>query len=156
MWCDRVLGNVASYAPREWDFVDVEWSECGRSLDRTSRGGRRARVLLPPGQRFGHGDVLFDDGQRAVVVDVTESEVLAVRPPTPRLLALLTLELGNLHWPTEISDAGEVIFPEDGPALAVLEKLGLTPTRESRRFSPVPNPVGVTVGLASGFTVTRS
>ena len=155
MWCDRVLGNLTHYPPRGWDYVDVEWFECGRSLNRVSRGGEKVRILLPPGKRFEHGDVIFDDGQVAVVIEVTPREMLSVIAPGPRLLATLTLELGNLHCPTEITDAGEVIFPEDGPTLEILKKLQLTALKQIRRFNPLPSPVGVTVTMASDFAISK-
>lgn len=156
MWCERILGNFATYPPRRWDYVDVEWFECGRIVKRVSRGGVNVRVLLPPGQRFGHGDVISDDGEAAIAIEVKPSEMLVVTAIAPRLLAVLALELGNLHCPTEITDSAEVIFPEDGPTLAVLDKLGLSASRQLRRFNPLPNPVGMTVSIAADFAVVRA
>jgi urease accessory protein len=157
MWVDRVLGNVADQpacSPGSIDFVDVDWAECGRMLKARTRSGHPIRLLLPPGSTIRHGDVLVDDGACRVVVNVPPCDVIVARPATAREMALLCLELGNLHWPTQVTDS-QVIFIEDGPPLAVLEQLNVAWVRESRRFEPTPIGTGPGVQLSPGFKVVR-
>ena len=150
MWCDRVLGNLDD-APQAWpdraiDPVEVAWNACRRVLRATSRAGTPVRVLLPPGQRLRHADILADDGKTLTVLHVLPCELIVVRPPDARTMALLALELGNLHWPTEVT-ASEVLFPEDGPPLEALKKLGLSHERQIRRFTPA-----ATIVTTNAFT----
>ena len=129
----------------------------GRSVQRTtegvSRANQRVRVLLATDSRLLHGDVLFDDGQEMLVVNLVPEMMVVVGSRDARIKALLALELGNLHWPTQIEE-DEIIFPEDGPAMAILEKLGLEFTREERRFMPAATSVMTSVALAGDFRVT--
>ena len=62
------------------DVVDVAWNACGRVLKSYTRGGQPVRVLLPPGQRLHHGDVLFEDQTTAIVVNVPACELVVARP----------------------------------------------------------------------------
>ena len=68
-----------------------------------------------------------------VVAKVTE--VLVVRSAEANSLALLALELGNLHIPTEIID-GELRTIPDGPAQQAITQLGLAFERRVVRFQP--------------------
>ena len=158
MWCDKVLGNLSDAQIAEAsddkriDFIDLRWTQCRRSLDAVSRSGRRFRVLLAPDSRIAHGDILYLDERESVVVNVVPEEMIVVSSADANRMALLALELGNLHWPTQI-DAGQIIFPEDGPAMATLEKLGLAFTREKRRFRPAATIVMTTVGISTDFNI---
>lgn len=162
MWCDRILGNVSvgvpagsAWAGREIDLLDVPWQECRQVVKKRSRGGREIRVVLPAGHRVRHGDVLGEDGAAVIVVDVPPCDVVVVRPPAASAAARLALELGNLHWPTEVTDA-EIVFPEDGPAMKAVEALGLSYTIENRRFTPTPLTASVEVPVSAGFKVVRA
>lgn len=140
MWCERVirtLENVpnADAGGRTIDFVDLTWEECGRVVKKQTRGGDTVRVVLPPGQQLRHNAVIFEDAARLIVVNVMPCEIIVAKVPSPRDMALLALELGNLHWPTQIAE-GQLLFPEDGPALAVLQSMKIPFARETRRFEP--------------------
>lgn len=160
MWCDRVRGNIAvSDFPESWngraiDLVDIEWTECRRTLDKASRAGRRVRVLLPPGTRLLHGDVLWEDEKNVLVVNVIPREMIVVRSADQQVMALLALELGNLHWPVQVAE-DEVMFPEDGPVLEVLRKLGMSFEREIRRFAPVATMI-TSLTLSADFAIKNA
>lgn len=157
MWCERVLKNVAdgdALAGRAVDCVDIGWDQCRSTLKSRSRGGEDVRVLLPRGQNLRHGDVIYDDGARAVVIHVLPCELIVVRSDDVRLLAELALELGNLHWPTQVTD-DEILFVEEDNALNAVRRLGLTWTRETRRFEPIPI-LATAVRTADAFRVIRS
>jgi urease accessory protein len=140
MWCEAIVRNAAGsdeLGSRAVDYVDIHWDQRRSTLKARSRGGEEVRVLLPRGQSIRHGDVLFEDEARLVVVNVLPCEVIVVRCSGPRPLAELALELGNLHWPTQVTDT-EIIFPEDPDVMATVQGLGLNPSRETRRFEPLP------------------
>lgn len=140
MWCDAIVRNAADneeFAGRMVDYVDIQWDQRRSTLKARSRGGEEVRVLLPRGQTLRHGDVLFEDGVRAVVINVLPCEVVVVRSADPRLMAKLALELGNLHWPTEVTET-ELILLEGEEATSAAHRLGLEMTLETRRFDPLP------------------
>jgi len=158
MWVERVLGNIADgliLTPGPVDHIDIRWDECRRTLKTHTRDGQPIRVLLTPGSQLRHGDVLADDADpRPVIVNVLPCEVIVARPASARDMSLLCLELGNLHWPVQVTET-EVLFMEDGPSLAILEQLKVPWARESRRFEPTPIGAGPGVQLARAFKVVR-
>jgi urease accessory protein len=140
MWCEAIVRNSAEgdgLASRAVDYVDIDWDQRRSILKARSREGEEVRVLLPRGQTIQHGDVLFENAARAVVVKVLPCEVIIVRSCDPRLMAELALDLGNLHWPTQVAET-EIIFPEGPDAMAAVQRLGLQAARETRRFEPLP------------------
>jgi hypothetical protein len=148
MWAERVVRRVADPQNHDWskrsvDFVDVAWNACGRVLKSTTRGGEAVRVLLPAGERLHHGDVIFEDATRVVVIIVPACELIVARPANAAAAARLALELGNL------------LFVEDGPPLAAADGLGIAWTRELRRFEPAVVSGG-SVPLAGQFEIIRA
>jgi urease accessory protein UreE len=140
MWCEAIVRNAAkddNFAGRTVDYVDIQWDQRRSTLKARSRGGEEVRVLLPRGHALRHGDVLFEDQMRAVVINVLPCEVMVVRSAEPRLMAELALELGNLHWPTEVTET-EIIFLEGEEAIAAARRLQLETSHEMRRFDPLP------------------
>ena len=137
MWCEKIIRNLATDPPpgASVDWVDIQWNECGRILKKQSRAGEPIRVLLPPGQRLRHKDVIYEDASLAIAINVQMCEVIVAKIADTKKLATLALELGNLHLPTQI-DAQEIIFIEDGPAMAVLDSLQISWAKEVRRFEP--------------------
>ena len=141
MWCERILGNISELpasvlSTRVMDRLDLQWNECRPVLKKRTRGGEEIRLLLPSPMRLRHGDILHDDGSRMIVVELLESEVMVAGPAALRVMAELTLELGNLHWPVELTET-RVIFEQHESAMAVLENLQVPWSVQVRRFSPV-------------------
>jgi urease accessory protein len=139
MWCERVQRNIADATalPRgvTVDFIDLQWHECRQAMKTRTVGGEPVNILLPPGQRIRHGDVVYDDGQRMVIARVLPCEVVVARPRDTREMAVLAMELGNLHLTAEIGD-GEIAFIQEPRAMDVLSRLSIPWTLESRRFLP--------------------
>jgi urease accessory protein len=159
MWCEKILRNAANDGRAQWggrdgDVVDVAWHECRNALKKRSRGGEEIRVLLPAGQTPHHGDVVFEDGRRIIVIEVSPCDTIVVRPASIRDAAAIALELGNLHAPTQITET-EIIFIEDQSAMQVLEKWNAPFDRENRRFEPTPAIATPGVRMAGNFKVIR-
>jgi urease accessory protein UreE len=141
MWCERVIRNCAGQSEADWggrtvEWVDIEWNECGRLLKKQTRSGQPVRVLLPPGQKISHNDVIFESATHAIAIHVMPCEVVVAGVSNAVKMAALALELGNLHLPVEIRP-GQLLFIEDGPAMEVLDALQIQFTREVRRFEPM-------------------
>lgn len=140
MWCEAIVRNAQGekeFGGRAVDYVDIQWDQRRSTLKARSRGGEEVRVLLPRGQTLGHGDVLFEDEARALVINVLPCELIVVSSQNPRLMAELALELGNLHWPTQVTEM-ELIFLESDESLAAAQRIGLEISRQVRRFDPLP------------------
>ena len=145
MWCERVIRNCGGASEADggtdWggrliDWVDIEWNECGRLLKKQTRTGQPVRVLLPPGQKLAHNDVIFESASKVIAIHVMPCEAIVADVADAVTMAALALELGNLHLPVEVQP-GQLIFIEDGPAMAVLDALQIRFTREFRRFEPM-------------------
>ena len=93
-------------------------------------------MVLPPGERLTHGDVVFQDSGRRVVVYVPKCDVMVARPRGIREMGLVALHLGDLHTPACITE-NEVVFIGNEPAMEVVQTLGVACRREVRRFQPV-------------------
>ena len=89
--------------------------------------------MLDRTQRLRHGDVLLETARRAVVINVQPCQVIVVRSGSPRQIAELAFDLGNLHWPVQITET-EMIFLEEEAAMKAVESLELEFAREARRL----------------------
>ena len=123
-------------------------------MRKRSRAGRAVGVLLPLGATLGHGNVLAEEPDVLVVVNLIECEVIVTQPRDAREMAVLALELGNLHVPVEISGDALLTLP-DGPVEAVLERYRAAYSIERRRFTPVAV-AGTRVRVASGLNIVRT
>ena len=157
MWCEAIVRNAAEHgdlAGRKLDYVDIRWDQRRSTFRGRSRDGEEVRVLLPRGQILRHGDVLFEDSAQALLVNVLPCELIVVRSDNTCLVAELALELGNLHWPTQVTEE-EILFPESEDALAAARHLGLNWTTETRRFEPLEI-ASATVSGSPAIRILRS
>jgi urease accessory protein UreE len=176
VFCQSLLGNV--FADPEVpaaaiDWVGFYWDECRRrALRKRSQLGVDCRILLSPGAVIRHGDVIFryDDGLR-IAARIEPCDVLVARPTSFVVATTLAYELGNLHWPMQISAAehassehgdnipaadmpwGELLTIPDGPAEVLFAQLQLALNVERRRFEP--GPVGARPELSADFRIMR-
>ena len=140
MWCEQILYNSpapaeSGFQGREVDYIDLGWDERSSVIKKRTRGGEEVRVVLTPPSRPRHGDVLFEDAHRVVIVQVNPTEVVVAGPAPARAMAEAALELGNLHWPTQLTESS-IIFPPNDVAIAVLDRLAIPRRTELRRFDP--------------------
>ena len=142
MLLDRILGNLYVDAERfravsrEIDEFSVNWWELDRrAFQKTTDRGCPVRVLLPLGTYLTDGDVLHDDGDRLIVARLACCEVWVARPADASAMAVLALEIGNLHAPAEVL-GNEILIAPDGPAEACLANLKIPHDKQLRRFHP--------------------
>lgn len=158
MWVEQIVGNVVDQPDHgidPVDYLDLRWDQCDRVLKSKTRSGTPIRVLLPPGGQMRHGDILApQDCPQRVIVNVLPCELIVACPAAAREMALLCLELGNLHCPAQVTD-NEIILIEDGPPLAVLDQLKIPWFKDTRRFEPSPVGSGPGIKLARPFQIIR-
>ncbi len=139
MWCESILGNARDRSEASGqkviDYLDLQWSECRNVIRKQTTGGEPIRVLLPAGEQLRDGDVIFEDASRIVIVRVLPCDVTVADVPDAHQLAVLAMELGNLHLPAQVDDAS-ISFVEDEAAMRVLEQMSIPWRRERRRFEP--------------------
>jgi urease accessory protein len=137
--CRAVIGRVDDPAIERAgiDWVDVGWQQTlRRALRLVSQGGRRVDVLLPPGGRLSHGDVLAA-GPPVVAVRLATIAVLCIHAGDPVTLGRIAFDLGNRHVPVQITPDG-LLTPDDGPARGVAASHGLACETIESRFYPEP------------------
>jgi len=159
MWCQSVRRNLAARMPSTCetgvDFIDLQWHECRQAMKTRTVGGEPINVLLPAGQQLRHGDVVYEDQRTMVVVRVAPCELVVATPRDCREMAILAMELGNLHLDAEIGD-GEISFVPDPRAIEVLDKLCSSWKHERRRFAPTRMMCAPAVSLNANLRVIRS
>ena len=129
-----VLGNLADFDPGvdAVDELELTAEERERAHRRVrSKGNRELIISLPRGEELQDGDVVYVDGQVAVVVVAAAEDVLEVSPRTTREWAVAAYQLGNLHRPARfIEDA--ILTPYDCSTDEVLRGLGVLARRVTR------------------------
>jgi urease accessory protein len=113
----EILGDAADprFARRRIELVSVDSASAAkRRLRLVTDTGSDVAIDLDRGAYLRHGAVLFDDGQRIVVVDRAPEPALVVRlAPGPDLVAhavRLGHAFGNQHVPLEV-DGDEIRVP---------------------------------------------
>jgi urease accessory protein len=129
---ENILETPASERPVDPVYFTRE------SLARThqrvsSQGGRVIHLSLDDDRPLREGDVLYRDGDTALVAALQEEDALVVRPRDTREWAVAAYSLGNLHAPVYI-DGAALVLPYDPAAAALLEKLGAPCAREQRKL----------------------
>ena len=113
---------------KEVDFFDIEWFESTRKLLRkVSHKGEEV------GLRLKHHDVLWEDGNKILLVNVLPSDAVVVQPKTMREMGTICFEIGNQHIPIFIEN-DEIIIPYEDPIFNLLKKGGYEPFKAQRIF----------------------
>lgn len=157
MLIEAPIGNIFAHdtqlhIPEAIDWLDLTWEDCRRrALVMTTRGGQEIRILLRLGQRLRHGDLL-DRSTPPTVVHVVPCPLIVVRPANSMEWAMLAYELGNMHFPMELTPKAIIAPPMDGQVEIILNRLKLPYETEVRRFEPMADGL-LPIPLAQGFEV---
>jgi urease accessory protein UreE len=131
-----VLGNLADgdRADDTVDELELTADERERAHRRVrSKGNRELIISLERGEELRDGDVVYVDGEVAVVVVAAREDVLEVSPRTTREWAIASYQLGNLHRPARfLGDA--ILTPYDGSTEEAMRGLGVLARRVRRGF----------------------
>ncbi len=128
-----VLGKQqdAPYDAMDIDIVDIEWYEAHKKIQkRVTAGGLEIGIRLEQAHAIRglcQGDVLAVTGQKAIVVNITESDCIMVKTKDSKMLAKVCYEIGNRHSPLFYGDDDELLMPFDKPIFEMLVKIHAHP-----------------------------
>ena len=120
---------------KEVDFFYIEWFESTRKLLRkvSHKGEEVGLRILKENLRLKHHDVLWEDGNKILLVNVLPSDAVVVQPKTMREMGTICFEIGNQHIPIFIEN-DEIIIPYEDPIFNLLKKGGYEPFKAQRIF----------------------
>ena len=120
---------------KEVDFFDIEWFESTRKLLRkvSHKGEEVGLRILKENLRLKHHDVLWEDGNKILLVNILPSDAVVVQPKTMREIATICFEIGNQDIPIFIEN-DEIIIPYEDPIFNLLKKGGYEPFKAQRIF----------------------
>lgn len=137
MRIDRVIANnpgTIDLKGFDIDYIEVEWYEVSKKiLHKVSKKGIDVGLKLDMENVLKHGDVLWLEGNKALVVEIPRCECIAVKPETPVMLGKACYEIGNRHAPLFYQN-GELLMPYDEPTLLALKKFGLKAYKTTARL----------------------
>jgi urease accessory protein len=117
----KLAGHGAPHA-KDVATVKVEWFECAKKrLYKTASNGEEIGIALDA--PLHDGDILYDDGTKAIVVRVPDCRLIRVPVHTMQEMGRVCFELGNRHLPIQIAEEA-VCVPYDEPTFLYLQKLG--------------------------------
>jgi urease accessory protein UreE len=160
MLIEAPIGNIFAQdtqlqVPEVIDWLDLTWQDCRlRALRKTTRGGQEIRILLRLGTRLRHGDLL-NQSTPPIIVHVVPCPVIVVVPGCPIEAAMIAYELGNQHFPIELTPTAIIVPPMDGQVEAILNRLKFSCRTEVRRFDPTADSM-VPVSFSPGFELRQA
>lgn len=123
------------FSGKEVDFFDIEWFESTRKILRkdSQKGEEVAVRILKENFRFKHYDVLWEDGNKVLLLNILPADAVVVHPKTMREMGTICFEIGNQHIPIFIEN-DEVIIPYEDPIFNLLKNGGYEPFKAKRVF----------------------
>ncbi|WP_300675486.1 urease accessory protein UreE [Soonwooa sp.] len=134
MIINETIGNIIDkpIVDKSIDYLDLEWFETTKRIQRkkTRQGDDIAIKFLREGQRLREGDILFENDQKAIVVNVLETEAIVITPTSMLEMGTVCYEIGNKHIPLFIQE-DKVLLPFEMPMYRWLEASNFRPEKET-------------------------
>lgn len=133
----QVLGNIREFhiEDRQVENVYLEWDDINkRILRKTTDKGREIGLTINTGKPFQDGDVIYIDDQTIVVLRMTETDVISVRPQDITEMGHICYALGNRHLPIFI-EREEVVVPFEPTTWSFLQRGGYRIEKCRRKIS---------------------
>jgi len=136
------LSNV-EIGNREIDYLQLDWFETGKRIlhKKTTSGQEVVMKFLRENQQLSHGDILFADDTRLIVVAIRPCESIIINPRTKFELASICFEIGNKHLPLFYQD-DKLLVAYDAPLFRLLVSSGYDVIKEDARLE---NPLKTSV-----------
>lgn len=127
----------------EIDYVQVEWYEVYKKiLHKVSKEGIDVGIKIDTSSPLKHRDILWIEGNKALVIDIPECDCIALKPQTAIMMGKACYEIGNRHAPLFYQE-DTLLVPYDEPLLRALIKCGFNAYKSSARLiSPLGGEAG--------------
>lgn len=140
-----IIYSVVSSKPQnldltgfEIDYIQIEWYEVSKKiLHKVSKKGIDVGIKLDKHDPLMQGDILWIEGNKALVVEIPECQCIALKPSNFMIMGKACYEIGNRHAPLFYQE-DTLLMPYDEPLLQALIKCGFDAyKRSSRLISPL-------------------
>ncbi len=127
MICTEVIGNLETYhtGDRARVLLNLQWFEVTKRImrKRAEDGHEVVIKLLKEGTRLKEGDIVYEDSDKAVVVNILPCDAIQVTPRSIYEMGMVCYEIGNKHLPLFIQ--GDcVLIPYEKPLERLLVASG--------------------------------
>ncbi len=134
---EEIKPPVENASELERDVVTLTWEARRKSRQKvTTQKGMELGLAFPTGTVFQHGDILFKDESRYVIVEAALEDVLIIRPEAFMDAALIAYEIGNMHRAIAISE-DMIATPFDHHVENKVRENGLAYGRKRMSFEPI-------------------
>lgn len=139
-----IIENIVCSEPESFDlngfdvdYVQIEWYEVSKKiLHKVSNKGIDVGIKIDSSP-LKQGDILWIEGNKAIVIDIPECDCIALKPQTIIMMGKACYEIGNRHAPLFYQE-DTLLMPYDEPLLRALRKCGLDAYKSvARLISPL-------------------
>lgn len=142
MIINEIEGSLREFdiTNRVVDYLEIEWFESTKRIQRKkSKNGQEVAIkFLKEGQRLKHGDVVYADDQKIIVVDIIPCDAIVVKPKSLLEMGSVCYEIGNKHLPMFIQN-DEVLIPFEEPIFKWLSASGYDTEKVFTRLTNIVN-----------------
>ena len=117
------------------DYVVLEWYETNKRIQhkKSSQGQEIQLKFLQGDPQFRPGDVIFADELSVGVIEIAETDVIAVIPQNMQDMAAMCYEIGNKHLPLFYQQE-EILVAFDTGLFRFLQASGYTVQKTRRKL----------------------
>lgn len=127
------VGNAVC---RQVDELELEWYEAVKSIiRRKTKNGVEVAVRKEGSKPLEDGDLLWQDGDRCIIVAIRPCDCIVVQPESVRAMGIICFEVGNRHIPLFIDEAATLLMAYEHALFELLVRLGFDPVIERRKLS---------------------
>lgn len=148
MIIEQIVGNIETtdLQGRHLEKVFLESDELVKRIQRVKTDhGHELGIRLKKPADLTDGDILYMDGQIAIVVSVTADDLLVIRPDSIKQMGEIAHQLGNRHLPAQFEEV-EILVQYDYLVEELLQQLNVPYSREKRKVKQAFRHIGHTHG----------
>ena len=121
-----IIGNIYQsndFENRLVDYLPLEWYDAEKGVIRAyTANGVELGFRNLQGIPLQHGDVLFMDAARCIVVAIQPCHCLLISPADITEMAAIAFEIGNRHLPMSIDAEGKLLLAYEAPLHDFLQR----------------------------------
>lgn len=144
MIIEQVMGNIrqTENIPPHIERVYLRSDLLLKKIQRVKTDhGNELGIRLKNGEELRDGDILYLDEKNAIVINVLEDEVIAIKPTSIKQMGDIAHQLGNRHLPAQFTE-DEMIVQSDYLVEQLLKELGVPYVCEKRKMEQAFKHIG--------------